>query len=88
MDEATLVYCEWHDAHSERGWIDRSDIDADPYVVRSAGWLIPDAKPGHVTLAQSSGHDGALDGVVYIPVGMVVRTVALHPPRADTDSLP
>jgi len=88
MAEATLVYCEWHDAHSDESWIDVSEIDAEPYPVRSAGWLIADAKPGHVTLAQSCGPDGALDGVIYIPTGMVTRLVALHPPRGDTDSLP
>jgi hypothetical protein len=40
--------------------------------VESTGLLIPDAKPGHVVLAQSMISDEeTVDGVLAIPVGMV-----------------
>lgn len=60
--------------------MDRADIDQDPLVVRSVGWIMPDGKPGHVVLAQSVGSDTQIDGLLCIPVGMVQRTVVLgHP---------
>lgn len=67
-------FCEvtWHDAHAESQWQQVKDIDADPYVVRTAGWLLQNTKEGHVVIAQSIGSDDAVDGVLCIPVGMVV----------------
>jgi hypothetical protein len=67
-------FCEvtWHDAHAESTWQQIQDIDDQPYVVRTAGWLIQDIKPDHVVIAQSIGSDDAVDGVLCIPVGMVV----------------
>lgn len=82
----TCVLVEWHDAHASSQWMDRADIDQDPFVVRSVGWLIADGKPGHVVIAQSLGSDAQIDGVLCIPVGMVQRTVVLgHPTPSATD---
>lgn len=66
----------WHDAHSEgvqgAAWLDRADIDNDPYVVRSIGILLKGVKEGHVTIAQSIAvTDGLMDSVLHIPIGMV-----------------
>jgi hypothetical protein len=69
-----VKFCEvtWHDAHAESSWQQVRDIDADPYVVKTAGWLLQGVKEGHVVIAQSIGADDAIDGVLCIPVGMVV----------------
>jgi hypothetical protein len=34
-------------------------------------------KPGHVSLAQSIGDDGALDHIIHIPDGMVMEVTEL-----------
>ena len=67
-------FCEvtWHDAHAESSWQQVRDIDADPYVVKTAGWLLQGVKPDHVVIAQSIGSDENIDGVLCIPVAMVV----------------
>lgn len=79
----------WHDAHAEHSWTTLEELGSEPYVVETIGWLIPDAKPGHVVIAQSIGSDDGMDSVLSIPVGMVRRTVLLgNPPHASTDSLP
>lgn len=72
-----LVLVEWHDAHTVGEWTEPDDIDADPFPVLSVGHLIPDRKPDHLVLAQSVGVDGALDGLLYVPIGMVktVKTI-------------
>ena len=86
--DKSLVVVVWHDAHSEQSWTSVEELDSDPYVVRTAGYLLPDAKPGHVVIAQSVGPDGALDGVLQIPVGMVQETILVgHPQLIHRDSL-
>lgn len=81
MKRAPVVVVAWDDAHAEGNgsWTDLSSIDDQPYRVVSIGWLLEDAKPGHVTLAQSLGCDDSIDSVIHIPVGMIVsqRTVRL-----------
>ena len=87
--EATLVLVVWHDAHAETSWTTLDDIDVEPYVVESVGWLLPNVKPGHLVLAQSIGSDSGLDAVLQIPVGMVQKTTVLgYPHQANTGSLP
>lgn len=71
------VIVTWHDAHSEPSWIEADDLDGDPYEVVTCGWLVPDGKPAHVVVAQSLGADGALDGVLCVPIGMVVSVVVV-----------
>jgi hypothetical protein len=74
MRRAPVVAVAWHDAHaeSEGSWTTISSIDDQPYRVVSIGWLIENAKAGHVTLAQSMGCDDSIDSVLHIPVGMIV----------------
>lgn len=68
----------WHDAHSEtESWCEAGEIDTEPYVVNTVGWLIAEAKPNHVVVAQSYGVDGALDSILSIPVGMVQSLTVL-----------
>jgi len=79
----------WNDAHAEHTWTSLEELGSEPYVVETVGWLIPDAKPDHVVIAQSIGCDDGMDSVLSIPVGMVRRTVILgNPPLSSTDSLP
>ena len=71
------VIVTWLDAHADRsgGWCLPTDLDDQPYQVRSIGYLIePPPKADHVSLAQSVGDDGALDHVLHIPKGMVQAT--------------
>ena len=78
---ATFVLIEWHDAHATSQWMDISELDSDAYVVQTVGWLLPNAKPAHVVIAQSIGNDDSVDGVLSIPVGMVHKTVVLGYPQ-------
>lgn len=75
MVRRSKVLVVWHDAHAETtsGWLDASEIDREPCVVETVGWLLPDLKPDHVVVVQSviAGDDETLDGVLSIPVGMV-----------------
>ncbi len=81
LNEALFAVVTWHDTHSEPDWMDVSDIDQEPYVVRSAGWLLPDAKDNHVVLIQSIACDDAVDSVLSIPLGMVVKVSIVN--RSD-----
>jgi hypothetical protein len=72
IEGAQMVRVTWHDAHSASHWQEVRDIDADPYVVETVGWLLPGTKPDHVVIAQSVGSDDSIDGIVSIPVGVVV----------------
>jgi len=67
-----LVLVIWHDAHSVgETWMALEEIDAEPCVVQTVGFLIPDGKPDHVVVAQSyNTHDG-YDSVLAVPVAMV-----------------
>lgn len=69
-----IIVVTWWDAHADRsgGWTLPENLDNDPYVVTSVGWRI-DPKPGHLSLAQSRGDDGALDHVLHVPTGMIVE---------------
>lgn len=79
MAKYEVVVVTWHDAHAESAWMSIGDIDEDPFVVESVGWLIPNAKPNHTVIAQSIGVDEAVDGVLSIPSGMVVKIQTLTP---------
>lgn len=83
--DASLAFVVWHDAHSEESWSRLSDLDPEPYIVETVGFLLPDAKPGHVVIAQSIGSDDSIDSVLQIPAGMVVSVTVLgHPPQTHT----
>lgn len=77
-----MVLVEWADAYAHEGsWIYISDlVDKGEYPVVSIGWLLETGdggQTGHVTLAQSIGHDDAADHIINIPVGMVRRIAVL-----------
>jgi hypothetical protein len=72
-----LVRVRWHDAHGiGAGWMPISEIDANPRVIESVGWVIPDVKAGHVVLV-ASVDDDHVDGGLAIPHGMIREIVAL-----------
>ena len=75
----TKVLVVWHDAHSNvTGWEEIDEIDNEPCEVQTVGWLIPDAKRGHVVIAQSWITDSdTIDSVLSIPVGMVQQVQIL-----------
>lgn len=70
--ERTRVLVVWHDAHTVAdGWCELGDLDDEPCVVETLGFLLADRKAGHVVVAQSITGDDGLDSVLCIPVGMV-----------------
>lgn len=72
----TYIYVTWRDAHSGvNTWTQPSEIDPEPCIVRTSGFLLSEAdggKPDHVTVFQSITPDGDVDHVLHIPVKMVV----------------
>ena len=81
----SVVVC-WRDAHAVTdAWTSFDDLDQDDALIFTAGFLVPDAKPGHVVIVQSvSPNSDSLDGVIAIPeenvyqVRMVGRSVHLE----------
>lgn len=77
----TLAIVTWDDTFSDaHGWTSIDDLEQEPAVVHSVGWIIPTSDggcPDHVTLYQSRIEDtDQVDSVLHIPVGMV-RNVKL-----------
>ena len=73
---ASLKRCEvvWFDAHSGTAatWHSLDDaIEQEPVMVVTRGFLMPDAKPNHVTVAGSLTSDGDVSDLTCIPIGMV-----------------
>ena len=79
-DSYRIVRVWWRDAHAAtETWTDPAEIDDEPCIVLSVGFLLTEAKPGHVVLAQSQIVDyGDVDHVLAIPTAMVVRIESLH----------
>lgn len=74
----SIVRVTWHDAFADtRSWIEVSEIDQEPCVTVSVGFLIPEAKKGHVTIAQSFNSEETIDSVLFIPQAMIVKTELL-----------
>lgn len=73
MSDLSMVLVVWHDAHaaSSGDWCELNDIDDQPCVVHTVGWLLPGVKADHVVVAQSVTDDDSLDSVLCVPVGMV-----------------
>jgi len=71
----------WKDAHSvSNDWISDSEIKNEPCLVESLGWLLKDKVDDHLVLAQSwniSAEEPEYDGVLAIPVGMVITIESL-----------
>lgn len=73
-----LVLITWHDAFAiTNTWIEVSDIDDEPCVTHSVGWLLADAKKDHVVICQSINAEDTIDSVLAIPVAMVKNTQLL-----------
>ena len=76
----SVVLVTWHDAHSgAESWINIKELDSDPAVVESVGFLLNEdngGKPNHITLFQSRIGD-SIDHVLHIPVGMVQKIKVL-----------
>lgn len=73
-----IVRVTWHDAFADtRSWIEVDEIDNEPCVTVSVGFLIPEAKAGHITLAQSLNSEDTIDSVLFIPQAMIVKTELL-----------
>lgn len=70
----TVAMVEWRDAYSyNEQWKAVDEIDQEPIIVQSVGFLMPEAKEGYVVIAQSDDGEGELDGFLFIPSGMVIR---------------
>ena len=79
MTEPPLSLVDWHDAHADHGWVDRGDIDTEPRLVRSVGWVLENVKRGHLTLAQSWDPDtDSWDALLHIPICMVQTVASLR----------
>jgi len=73
-----IVRISWHDAFAlNSSWMVISDIDDEPCLVESVGFLLADAKKGHVVISQSWNSEEGIDSVLAIPVAMVVKTELL-----------
>lgn len=74
-----MVLLIWDDAHSEaEGWLLPSELNEQPRKIYTVGWLLADAKAGHVVVAQSYDDDSAhVDSVLCVPVAMVVSLKVL-----------
>ena len=73
-----MVIVTWLDAHADvAGWMTLADIDPDPCIVYSVGFLLDGVKTDHVSLCQSSS-DGRLDSVLHIPRAMVLEVENLE----------
>jgi hypothetical protein len=89
MNDLTVVLVVWHDAHSStQTWTAIADLDDEPCVVYTVGFLLPNQKKDHVVVAQSYYDDGDgdrdVDAVLCIPVGMVRSMVVLSPMSGST----
>jgi hypothetical protein len=77
--KTSIVAVVWHDAHDDgsASWVERDQIDPDPYMVVSVGILLPsDTKPNHVSVARSIA-DVYLDHILHIPTGMIQSVTVL-----------
>lgn len=76
------VVVSWRDAHQGEGyWHALDDVDDEPHVIETCGWLIPTGSGGktdHVTVAQNVDPNEMVDHVIYIPKEMVVSVVFLE----------
>jgi hypothetical protein len=70
----TIVMVTWHDAHSIGDTWMAMPVDTEPCIVQSIGWLMPEAKPDYLVIAQSYTNEEMYDHLVAIPVGMIKET--------------
>jgi hypothetical protein len=74
-NELTYIYVTWTDAHAGgETWTNIRDLDQDPVLVRTAGFLLSHSdggKEGHITIFQSITSNDDVDHVLHIPTAMV-----------------
>jgi hypothetical protein len=76
--DAQPVAVEWLDASASSGWCALADLDLEPTIATSVGWLLPaGAMPGHVVVVGSLTRDEFVGHCDRIPVGMVRRITSL-----------
>ena len=77
--KAKPVIITWEDAHVVYpGWSNLGEIDPEPCIVHTIGWLIPDIKKGHTVVVQSLGNSTEVtsdhvDSGLAIPNDMIVE---------------
>ena len=70
FDEVTV---RWLDAHADAaGWTALTDLDLEPRVIVTSGFLLPVIKPGHVSIAQSVDGD-LVDSVIHILTASIIE---------------
>lgn len=69
-----IVTVYWRDAHADNEIQKPEDVAAEhkPHMVYSVGFLFKKDKTG-VTLVRDIDEDGALDGRLFIPRGMIEK---------------
>ena len=77
MDKA-LVKIIWNDAHSvSHSWMSIDDIEDEPWVVETVGWILPEVKKNHLVVAQSHISHESYDNIIAIPIAMVASCIIL-----------
>ena len=74
----------WLDTSSPLGWQSPDDLDGEPCVVTSCGYVLPlGTRTAHLTIAQDVHPEGDVNGVTHIPMRMVL---SVHFVTKVTDS--
>lgn len=76
MTPVRIVWADSHDVGTNE-WLDPGALDDGPCIVVTVGYLLPEAKAGHLLVCQSMSDNGDVRGVFAIPVGMVQELTAL-----------
>lgn len=69
----TIVVVDWRDAYSFDDWCAADQMDNEPVVCCSVGFLLSNHREGYVVIAQSDDGQGEMAAYLFIPVGMVER---------------
>lgn len=69
----TIVLVEWADAYEVSDWTNPDELDQEPVIVQSIGFLLPEYKENYVVICQSDDGQGELDNYLFIPAGMVIK---------------
>lgn len=75
-----IVAITWRDAHADPSgtWTHISEIeDCGPYYILTVGFLLPNIKADHVSVAQSLDPEENIDTILHIPVKMVEGVILL-----------
>ena len=75
MSDPPRVEVEWTDAQGGPvHWHTTDELDGEPLVCRTRGWLVEHDKPGYLTIAQTVTSNGTLDNTIHIPHAMIRRS--------------